>query len=110
LQALLLLNDTTYIEAARVLAARLLSTPPEARAQRLFLTVLGRVPTDAESTILRSGVQRHLTRFTANPEAARKLVSTGESPNPSGLDPIEQAAWTLACSTVLNLDEALSKE
>jgi len=113
LQALLLLNDTTYIEAARVLASRLLSTPhtaPEARTRRLFRTVLGRVPTDAETAILLAGVQRHLARFTANPEAARKLVATGESPNPSGLDPIEQAAWTLACSTVLNLDEALSKE
>jgi hypothetical protein len=113
LQALLLLNDTTYIEAARVLAARLLSTPhtaPEARTRRLFLTVLGRVPSDAETTILLGGVERHRSRFTANPEAARKLVATGESPNPSGLDPIEQAAWTLACSTILNLDEALSKE
>lgn len=113
LQALLLLNDITYVEAARALAARLLvaePASPKRRVQRLFQSVLGRDPTRSETSILLAGVVRHRAGFQAAPESARALVATGESTPPTGLDPVELAAWTLACSTVLNLDEAISKE
>ncbi len=112
LQALLLLNDTTYVEAARLLAARLLSHHPAspARVDDLFESVLGRKPSPAESTIVLAGIERHHARFRTNPDEASKLLRIGEHPNPPGLDPANHAAWTLACSTVLNLDEALSKE
>jgi hypothetical protein len=112
LQALLLLNDTTYVEAARLLAARLMASHPAspARLDDLFESVLGRKPTPAESTIVLAGVERHRARFSTNPDEASKLLRIGEHPNRPGLDPVDHAAWTLACSTVLNLDEALSKE
>ncbi len=113
LQALLLLNDITYVEAARALAHRLLvaePTVPKRRVQSLFQSVLGRDPTRSEISILLAGVARHRAGFKADPESARTLIATGESTSPLRLDPIELAAWTLACSTVLNLDEALSKE
>lgn len=113
LQALLLLNDTTYVEAARVLAGRVLRQEPADPRRRLdlvFRRVLGRDATDAEARILLAGAERHAARFKADPAATAALLATGESPNPAGLDPVTHAAWTLACSTILNLDEAISKE
>lgn len=113
LQALLLLNDITYVEAARVLANRILVAEPASekrRVQRLFQSVLGREPTDSETSILLAGAARHRVDFKQDPESARKLIAIGESIPPAALDPVELAVWTLASSTVLNLDEAISKE
>jgi hypothetical protein len=112
LHALLTLNDTTYVEAARVLAQDILHQTPDdaARLDLAFRRVVGRAPGIPEAAILTRGLQRHRQHYAAQPHAAADLLSVGEHPVDPGLDPAELAAWTVVCSTVLNLDEALTKE
>ncbi|MFM7555996.1 MAG: hypothetical protein ACKPAH_11975, partial [Verrucomicrobiota bacterium] len=59
---------------------------------------------------LLAGLGRHRAAFARDPDAAARWIRNGEFPVPAGLDPVELAAWTLTASTVLNLDEALTKE
>lgn len=112
LHALLTLNDTTYVEAARVLAQVVLrhTLDDAARLDWVYRRVVGRSPAAEETDLLMRGLQRHRHHYTAQPAAAAELLSVGESPVERQLDPVEHAAWTVVCSTVLNLDEALTKE
>jgi hypothetical protein len=113
LHALLTLNDTTYIEAARALAQSLLlteTTEPTERLARAFQQVLSRAPGPEEQLILQRALAQHRADFQTQPEAATALLATGESPRHPDLDPIEHAAWTVVCNTLLNLDEALTRE
>ncbi|MBN8249637.1 MAG: DUF1553 domain-containing protein, partial [Verrucomicrobia bacterium] len=113
LHALLTLNDAAWLEAARVLAQGVISDAGNSDADRIALLhrrVLGRAPTGEEQEVLLRGLQRHRVTFKADPGAATQLLSVGESPRDPELDPAEHAAWMLVCSTVLNLDEALTKE
>jgi hypothetical protein len=113
LHALLTLNDTTYIEAARALAQSLLlteTTEPTERLARAFQQVLSRAPGPEEQLILQRALAQHRADFQTHPEAATALLATGESPRHPDLDPVEHAAWTVVCNTLLNLDEALTRE
>jgi hypothetical protein len=112
LHALLTLNDTTYVEAARVLAQVVLRHTPDdaARLDRVYRRVVGRSPDSEETAVLMRGLHRHRLHYTAQPAAAAELLSVGEQMVDPELDPVEHAAWTVLCSTVLNLDEALTKE
>jgi hypothetical protein len=112
LHALLTLNDTTYLEAARALAQRVLVSEPDtpARLGHAFRRVLGREPSAEEQAVLTRALDRHRATYAADPAAAAALLATGESPRDATLDPAEHAAWTLVCTTILNLDEALTKE
>jgi len=117
LHALLTLNDTGYVEAARVLAQRTLvgdagvgPGDDAVRLDRIFGRVLSRAPESAERQVLLAGLGRHRAAFARDPDAAARWIRHGEFPVPAGLDPVELAAWTLTASTVLNLDEALTKE
>ena len=112
LHALLTLNDTTYLEAARTLAQRVLISEPDtpARLGHAFQRVLGRDPGSEEQAVLARALDRHRATYQADPAAAAALLATGESPRDATLDPAEHAAWTLVCTTILNLDEALTKE
>ena len=113
LHALLTLNDTTYIEAARALAQSLLLTEPAEPTKRLaraFQQVLSRAPGPEEQLILQRALAQHRADFQTHPEAATALLATGESPRHPDLDPIEHATWTVVCNTLLNLDEALTRE
>jgi mono/diheme cytochrome c family protein len=111
LQALVVLNDPTYVEASRRLAERVLSeTAPEERLADLFRRVLCREPDEFERELLSSKLGRFLDRSRADPEAAKRLIQVGESPLIPGLDPAEVAAWTLAAGMVFNLDETLTRE
>jgi hypothetical protein len=113
LQSLILLNDVTYVEAARVLAQRLLReegrTPGE-RITRLFRLATGRKPGAAERQILTRALQRLRKQYQADKKAALKLVSTGEAPRDPKRDVVELAAYTGLASVVMNLDEVISKE
>lgn len=112
LHALLTLNDITYIEAARALAARVgeaADSDPE-RLRWLYREVVGRPPDSGEEERLLGSLDRYRHRFAAGPERARELAEVGEVRIPTGLDPASLAAWTVVCSTVLNLDEALNVE
>jgi hypothetical protein len=111
LHALATLNDPTYVEAARVLASRALASKatPEDRLTFVFQRVLARAPTKAEAAILLAGLTRHLAGFAAQPDNAQALLTVGDWRGPASTDPVEQAAWTLLCLAVLNLDETLNK-
>lgn len=112
LHALLTLNDTTYLEAARALAQRVLvgESDTPARLGHAFRRVLGREPGPEEQAVLTRALDRHRATYAADPSAASALLATGESPRDASLDPAEHAAWTVVCTTILNLDEALTKE
>jgi hypothetical protein len=112
LQALNLLNDVTYVEAARVLAARvMLSAKAEKeRLTLLFRLVLARRPSAREMDVLSSSLKRHRAHYAANPEAAEALTHAGEADAEPSLDAAEQAAYAAIASVVLNLDEAVTKE
>jgi len=110
LQALTTLNDTTYVEAARVWAQRLAPLPGDtAKLRHLFLTATAREPEPREINSLRKILTEARDHFTATPAEAAEFVATGETPNESNLDPTEHAAWTTICLLVLNLDETLTQ-
>jgi hypothetical protein len=113
LQALVMLNDETYVEAARSLGQRMIEMGgPDARSRVTFAfrTVLGREPTAQESHIVTAGISRREEHYRANPSAAKKLVSIGKVPRDPNLDPAALAAYTIAASTILNLDETMTKQ
>ena len=111
MQALLLLNDPTYVEAARKLAERILlsSTSNHDRMNLAFRIVLTRAPSDTEQTTLQEILDEAHTHFAANPATANELLSVGQSAWDVKLDPVDLAAWTTAMSVLLNLDESISK-
>ena len=112
LHALVTLNDPAYVEAARVMAQRVLtaSTADAARLTAAFRLATARAPTAAEQKILFTRLAKLRTDFAADPTAAGELAGIGESARPESLAPAEHAAWTTLCLLILNLDETLSKE
>ena len=112
LQALTLLNDVTFVEAARVLAERALregGSSADERIMRLFRLVLARQPSPDELRVLTAALDRHLAQYRRNPQAASKLVSVGRAPRAAEFDVTAVAAYTVLASLVLNLDEAITK-
>ncbi|REJ86967.1 MAG: DUF1553 domain-containing protein [Planctomycetota bacterium] len=113
LMALVLLNDPTFVEASRALAERVMlegDASTEARIAGLYRRVLAREPLEVEGQILGRIFARQLDVYQNDESAAKELLSVGESPRNGELDLAEHAAWTCVASTVLNLDEAVSKE
>ena len=112
LQALTLMNETSFVEASRRLAERVMqeATGTDARLTRAFRLVLSRPPRPAELKVLREGWQEHLERFRKHPESARGILTVGESPVDKSLDSSELAAYTAISGLILNLDEAITKE
>jgi hypothetical protein len=112
LQALTLLNDPTFVEAARVMAQRVMiqADAPEKRLASAYFRVLARKPTAREQKSLLSALERLKSQYAADPGEAKKLLSIGESKRDESLDPVEHAAWTGICLAILNLDEAVTKE
>jgi hypothetical protein len=111
LQALTLLNETGFVEAALVLAQRVMVASPDADARLVlaFRLVTARPPTAAELRILRRGLDHHLAEYRRDPEAARKFVRVWFVGDRK-LDPSELAAYAMVCGLILNLDEAVTKE
>jgi hypothetical protein len=111
LQALSTLNDPTYVEAARALAEQALAAKDDAaRLDVAFRRVLARAPSEEERKILIAGVNRLRREFAQRPDDARKLLKVGESKRNESIDPVEHAAWASLALSILNLDEALTKE
>jgi hypothetical protein len=112
LQALVLLNDPTYVEAARLLAQRILrdgGTSSAARLRYAFRLCTARSPTRREVEILQHVLDRLLGEYRQDRQAAAKVIGVGESPCPQDLDLSELAAWTMIGSLLLNLDETISR-
>lgn len=111
LQALVLLNDPQFVEAARVLGTKAITTTKDTDGRIDFITsrLLSRVLDAGEKTFVRNTHDAALAHYRANPEDAKLLVATGVSPVPTELDATELAAWTLISSQIFNLDEAVTR-
>jgi mono/diheme cytochrome c family protein len=112
LQALQLMNDVQYVEAARALADRMLREGGKTSGERIafaFRTVLSRAPEPAEVAILEKQLAAHTLRFNQNPEAAKQLITQGESKPNAAVAPAELAAHTMVASALLNLDETICR-
>jgi len=113
LQALVLLNDPTFVEAARALAQQAIlkaGPDPVQRIDFAFRLATCREPSPREVRVLRALATQELMAYRRDPEAARKLLQVGESTFDPKLSTSELAAWTTVASTIFNLDETISKE
>ncbi|MFO0902419.1 MAG: PSD1 and planctomycete cytochrome C domain-containing protein [Pirellulales bacterium] len=112
LQALVLLNDPTYVEAARALAAKTLDEGGDADAARLTFMmrrVLQRAPSDQEVRLLSDLLARHRDFFSKHPPAADELLKVGELPVVDKHVRSELAAWTSVARALLNLHETVTR-
>ncbi|MEX1076676.1 MAG: PSD1 and planctomycete cytochrome C domain-containing protein [Pirellulales bacterium] len=113
LQALALLNETTFIEAAHGLARRMLGEGGDTPATRIshgFRLAIGRPPSDSELVTLVVGFGADREAFAADPDAAGKYAGYGLVKPPEGIPPEEFAAYSLAANVIINLDEFVMRE
>ena len=111
-QALTLLNDPSYVEAARVFATHIMKEGGDTDESRLtwaFRRAVSRAPKPEELTILQKLLAKHREEFRANPAGADQLPRTGEAPLPDGLNKPDLAAWTSIARTILNLHETITR-
>jgi len=112
IQALVLLNDPTYVEAARKFAERILQeggSSFESRLEYAWRLALSRVPTAEETRLLKEIVDTNADRYSQDAAAAEQLLQTGIAPVAEGLDQSELASWTAVARTILNLHEAITR-
>ena len=111
-QALVLLNDPSYVEAARSLAARILKEcngSPEERVAWAWRQVLQRLPRVEEMETVMPLVRTHIEHYKADPAAAESLLKTGLTAVPADVDKTELAAWTHVARVLLNLHETITR-
>ena len=113
LQALVLMNDVQYFEAAKRFALRILkeggTTTPD-RLDFAFRVATSRRPTEVEKTVLQKQLEKQLARFEQDKEAAAKVLAVGEAKMDEAMPKPEQAAWTMVANLLMNLDETVTKE
>lgn len=112
LQALTLMNDVAYVEAARKFAERMLQAEatPEARLRWAYEQALTRPPRPRETKAVLALLHQFQQRYAADPAAAQALLQQGESRAAATLPSAELAAYTMAASLIFNLDEMVTKE
>ncbi len=110
LQALVLMNDPTYVEASRSLAQRMIREGGADRIRFAYEAALARPPSPAESRLLQDLATEQAVKFRAAPGLARELLQVGETSADDSVPAPELAAWTVVASSILNLDEMISKE
>jgi len=113
LQALVTLNDPTYVEAARAMAQRTLregGKDVNSRIVYAFRLALARKPSARELKVLRELLTQQLVNYRKEKKAAGELLRVGESKADDKVDEAELAAWTMVASAILNLDETITKE
>jgi hypothetical protein len=111
-QALVLLNDPTYVEAARVFAEHILAEGGTTTSQRLdwaFRGALSRAPRDQELKLLAELEAKHAREYAQDRMAAQKLLGTGDHRLPKDADVAELAAWTSVARVILNLHESITR-
>lgn len=111
-QALVLLNDPTYVESARNLAARIVLLKEGDVSSRLawaFSQVLQRHPTKLETDELTALYGKHVREFSETPSSAEALVKIGISERPGNAPQAELAAWTSIARVLLNLHETITR-
>jgi hypothetical protein len=105
------MNDPTYVEAARMLAEKMLINASEdpLRLDVGYLRALARKPRAEESLLMLQLLEKSRQEFAQNPSRIEQLNRIGTLPLNAGIDPKELASWTIVASTILNLDETISK-
>ena len=112
LQSLVLLNDPQFIEAARVLAEKLIHQPDsdlESRIRQAFRLLTSRLPSPKETEILKRLYRDQKTYFDSVPNEAKQFISIGEAPRDERIDPIDHAAMTVVINNLLNFSESVTK-
>jgi len=112
LQALVLLNDPGYVEAARAFAERIVREGGGSLASRLdfaYRQSLSRPVREAEARVLTELYERHLAGYQADQKSAEELLHVGERPAPADLNAAELAAWTSVARVILNLHELVTR-
>ena len=112
LQALVLLNDPSYVEAAKVFAERIVregGSSPDERLDWAMKHALSRQTKPAEKPVLLALLNKHLAEYKADPASATAVLTVGERPAPKDLDPAELAAWTSVARTLLNTHAAITR-
>jgi hypothetical protein len=112
LQALALLNDPSYVEAARALAERIVTSgdsSPESRIGYAYRQVLSRPAQSSEVQILAALYAKHLGQYRDDRKAASELLRVGQRPAPTNIDPADLAAWTSVARVILNLHETITR-
>ncbi|HEX4412738.1 MAG TPA: PSD1 and planctomycete cytochrome C domain-containing protein [Lacipirellulaceae bacterium] len=110
--ALVMLNDPSFVEAARALAAKVLTCAPgddNARIEWAWKQVLGRDAQPAEASVLAKLLQKHRAEYAKDEKAADEVLSVGISPQPKDVDKRELAAWTSVSRVLLNLNETITR-
>jgi len=113
MQALNMMNDPTYVEAAKFLAQRMIQEgglEPNARISHGMRLILGRVPDSTELQGLSAALTRYLHDFETHADDAAKLIATGEASMADAPPSPELAAYAMLASLLLNLDETLTRE
>jgi len=111
-QALTLLNDPTYVEAARVFAERIIGsggTDMQERLQYAWRTALGRPARADEVEVLADLYAKHRQEYQADTKAAEAIAAAGDASRAKGVDAVELAAWTSVSRTLLNLHETITR-
>ena len=111
-QALVLLNDPTYVEASRALAVRMLKeggADPSTRLAWAWRQVLNRTPRPDEIKSVQALLDKELAEYRADKTAAQALLKTGQNTTPPESDPVELAAWTNVARVLLNLHETITR-
>jgi hypothetical protein len=112
LSALVLMNDPSFLEAARALAVRTLREGGAGEKERdrwAWQVVLSRQPTERETATVLRFYQAEHEAFAAKPGEAQHLLKIGLAPVPANLDPVELAAWTSTARLLLNLSETTTR-
>ena len=111
LQALALMNEVTYVEAAKKFAERMMANgaTPDERITWGFRCAVARVPKPSELVVLISGYERRLAKFVATPKNAALLLGQGETKVSQAFDQSQLAAMTTVANVILNLDELINK-
>jgi len=112
LQALTMLNNKTFVEAARFLAERMMQDKgqrPRQRVAEAFRRVTSRAPRKAELDLLMKDFSFYLKDFREKPNAAKRLMSVGEKLRNPRLPAAQLAAYALVANTILNLDETITQ-
>ena len=110
--ALVLLNDPTFVEAARVFAERILAEGGDAFDRQVdfaFRQALSRPPDKAETSLLADLLSDSRNRFSDDAEAAEQLIGVGQKEAPGDVDTVELAAWTCVARAIFNLSETITR-
>ncbi|MEO0415466.1 MAG: DUF1553 domain-containing protein, partial [Verrucomicrobiota bacterium] len=110
--ALVLLNDPTFIEAARVFAQRIIHEGGKTNQERIrfaYQQTLSREPAADESQLIEQLLTATQSEYRNSPEQATQLLTVGIAPVPDGIDQTELASWTAVSRVLLNLNETVTR-